>query len=388
VFCNGNNLMYKQIYFKAVVFFAVAVICEFCGGASVLASVPSLTNEAPAPGKRVRITAPEYVGTGVYHTLYLPVDWTPGGSYPVIVEYAPNHYQSFSGTVEDTHLGYYQSAGAGCIWVSMPCINYTTNPDTEAVTWWGNGSVNDPTGESLTAEYTKTNLIRILEDFAGDNSAVFVTGFSRGAIACGYIALRDPAMADIWLGFMPHSHHDGGTFTPDPGNVRLSRVSGRASFITYGEADDSGKSNSITGANILTGLGFPVVLRGLDGVSHTDEWIVDTASASSLSVRAEMRTWLTDTIAYKPGTHSISGQVTSGGSPVDGARVQSGDTHWTFTDTNGNFTLDGLIDGDRIVMAAWCGYESGNQSVTLSGMDLTGIDLVFDLDLRDSCDSF
>ena len=97
-----------------------------------------------------------------------------------------------------------------------------------------------------------------------------------------------------------------------------------------------------------------------------------------------MRKWLTDTIAYKPGTHSISGQVTREGSPVDGARVQSGDTHWTFTDTNGNFTLDGLIDGDRIVMAAWGGYKSGNQSVTLSGMDLTGVDLV--LDLVDSCE--
>jgi hypothetical protein len=207
---------------------------------------------------------------------------------------------------------------------------------------------------------------------------VFVTGFSRGAIACGYIALRDPAMADMWLGFMPHSHHDGGSFTPDPGNVRLSRVSGRASFITYGDSD-SGAANSITGANILTGLGFPVVLREIPGTNHTDVWILDTASSAQLSVREDLRQWLSDTIANKPGTHSISGQVTDGSTPLEGARVQSGETHWTFTDTNGNFTLDGLIDGDRIVMAAWGGDESENQSVTLSGMDLTGVDLVLDL---------
>lgn len=367
--------MYKQIYFKAVVFLTVAVIWEFGGGVSVWASVPPLTNDAPAPGKRVRITAPEYVGTGVYHTLYLPVDWTPGGSYPVIVEYAPNLYGSFSGSVEDTHLGYYQSAGAGCIWVSMPCINDTTTPDTEAVTWWANGSVDDPTGESLTAKYTKRNLIRILEDYGGDSSAVFVTGFSRGAIACGYIVLRDTAMADIWLGFMPHSHHDGGTFTPDPGNVRLSRVSGRASFITYGDSD-SGAANSITGVNILTGLGFPVESHEIPGTDHTDEWILDTASPAALSVRADLRQWLSDTVANKPGTSSISGQVTDGSTPLEGARVQSGDTHWTFTDSNGNYILEGLIDGDRTLFATWNGDVGAVENVTLNGQDMTGEDLV------------
>ena len=51
---------------------------------------PVMTEEAPVAGKRVRQVAPEYDGTGVYHSLYLPVDWKPGGKYPVIVEYPGN----------------------------------------------------------------------------------------------------------------------------------------------------------------------------------------------------------------------------------------------------------------------------------------------------------
>ena len=36
---------------------------------------PAMTQEDPAPGKRVRQVAPEYKGTKVYHTLYLLTDW-------------------------------------------------------------------------------------------------------------------------------------------------------------------------------------------------------------------------------------------------------------------------------------------------------------------------
>ena len=36
----------------------------------------------PAPGKRVRQVAPDYVGTDVHHALYLPTDWKPDGKYP------------------------------------------------------------------------------------------------------------------------------------------------------------------------------------------------------------------------------------------------------------------------------------------------------------------
>ena len=51
---------------------------------------PVMTEDAPAPGKRVRQVAPEYEGTQVYHTLYLPTDWQKGKTYPVLVEYTGN----------------------------------------------------------------------------------------------------------------------------------------------------------------------------------------------------------------------------------------------------------------------------------------------------------
>jgi len=53
---------------------------------------PVMTDEAPVAGKRVRQVASEYDGAEVYHSLYLPVDWKPGGKYPVIVEYTGNKF--------------------------------------------------------------------------------------------------------------------------------------------------------------------------------------------------------------------------------------------------------------------------------------------------------
>ncbi|MEC9123242.1 MAG: hypothetical protein VX969_03785, partial [Verrucomicrobiota bacterium] len=53
-------------------------------------ATPVMSEEPPAPGKRVRQVAPEYKGTKVYHTLYLPNDWEKGKTYPVLVEYTGN----------------------------------------------------------------------------------------------------------------------------------------------------------------------------------------------------------------------------------------------------------------------------------------------------------
>lgn len=343
-------------------------------GDSATSSPPPVTCDTPAAGKRVAVTAEEYLGTQVFHALYLPTDWEPGGKYPVIVEYAPNRTNVFDGTVEDTQMGYYQSGGEGFIWITMPFIDYTTTPAKVATTWWGNGSVDDPIGEQLSAEYTKTNLIRTLEKYGGDPSSVFLTGFSRGAIGAGYVGLRDAEMADIWLGFLPHSHHDGGSFTPDPDFERLSRIAGRASFITYGDSTlDGGSSNSLAGVSILDQLGFPVEAHELIGVPHTDKWIEDDATASSLAVRQKLRDWLADTITNKPGTHSILGEVLDAeGRPVEGARIQSGDTHWTFTSINGSYELAGLVDGQRELSVSHPTFEFVNaeRQIALFGEDL------------------
>jgi hypothetical protein len=336
---------------------------------------PPVTSGEAAPGQRVKVTAPEYLGTNVYHSVYLPVNWHSGGKYPVIVEYAPNYTSSFAGTVEDTHLGFYQSGGSDCIWVTMPTINYQAIPMSNSIYWWGTYDLsNDAFGQAKSAEYLKTNLVRIMEKYGGDPSSVFITGFSRGAIATGYIGLSSDELADIWLAFMPHSHHDGGSWTPDNSLTRTSRVKGRASFITYGQYD-GGASNSLIGFNNLTSLNFPVVSYELKFYSHTDEWITDintpaASSASSLAnvtdVRSALRAWMQNVITTKPGTHSVSGSVVvEYGLPIAGARVQSG-THWTFSDQNGQYLLPGLIDGNRTLKISNPDHAFGNASVALS----------------------
>ncbi len=76
---------------------------------------PEMTHDEPAAGRRVHQVAPEYSGTEVYHALYLPVDWEPGKSYPVIIEYTGNRFAECcsSGEVKDANLGYGLTGGKG-----------------------------------------------------------------------------------------------------------------------------------------------------------------------------------------------------------------------------------------------------------------------------------
>src|SRR6266566_215216 len=72
----------------------------------------------------------------------------------------------------------------------------------------------------------------------------------------------------------------------------------------------------------------------------------------------------------EPGTHSISGRVTDrSGNPISGARVESGDTHWTTTGKNGAFVLGGVIDSHRPISASKAGFQSESHMVVVEGMD-------------------
>jgi predicted esterase len=362
-------------------------IAAYVGVSMATAAPPPVTNDAPAAGKRVRVTTPGagYAGNAkVYHTLYLPTDWVPRQKYPVIIEYGGNGW-----TVEANKLGYYQSGGIGFIWVSAPNIDQNStlgdkSDDFNTTSWWGSEGRN-AIGAADDAAYTKATVIDLIENYGGDHSRVFVTGFSRGAVACGNLGRLDDSMSDIWLAFLPHSHHDAWF---DNG-TRTDRIKGRASFITYGE-NDGGGGNSRKGTDWLNTRGFPVESYELAGTVHTDEWITDTSAplASSLSdtghplvtdVRARLRTWLGEVSANRPGTSSISGSVTdASGSPIEGARIQCGDTHWTFTNANGDYLLESLIDSNRILSVSHPSYNQGWQnnsiSVQIAGADLTGQD--------------
>ena len=190
---------------------------------------PVMTGQQPAAGKRVRQVAPEYVGTDVYHSLYLPVDWVPGGKYPVLVEYTGNKFPpgKGSGEVKHANLGFGVSGGTGFIWVVMPYIEQGRKAN--AVTWWGD--------RQATVDYCKLNLPRICEQFGGDRDNLFICGFSRGAIGASYIGLADDEIAAFWKGVLTHDHFDGQKTWSydgsdrDPALGRLARLNGRPVLI-------------------------------------------------------------------------------------------------------------------------------------------------------------
>jgi predicted esterase len=321
---------------------------------------PPMTEGDPAPGKFVKQVAEEYRGTDVFHTLYLPVDWRAGGEYPVIVEYAPNRWApaKATGRVEDCRLGFYLSGGRGFLWVVMPYVD--SRKKENQVWWWGD--------EDATVRYCVANLRRICEQYGGDPNAVFLTGFSRGAIACGYLGLRDETMADIWLAFLPHSHMDGGRFTPNGARERLARARGRPTFVTYGSNDD-GKNESPKGAAILRELKFPVVEREIAGLEHTDLWIEKDSPT-----RREMREWIADVLKNRPGTHAVRGRVVGAdGRGLAGVRVQCGSWHWSVTDADGWYVIPSLVPGRRRLAASKAGlvFAAAEQEIAVEDQDVS-----------------
>ena len=159
-------------------------------------------------------------------------------------------------------------------------------------------------------------------------------------------------IADVWLGFLPHSHIDGGRFTANGARERLARTRGRPTFITYG-SDDDGKNESPKGAQILRELGFPVVERELAGLKHTDRFL----ETDSL-IRREMRAWMADVLKHRPGTWTIRGRVVDAqGKGLVKVRVQCGSWHWGITDTDGHYEIPSLTPGSRTLSAEKPGFR-------------------------------
>jgi len=158
-------------------------------------TVPEVQTAEPSPGKRVLQSLPQYENSAVRHALFLPTDWEKGKTYPVLVEYTGNN-----GTVKGGKAcqGYGISGGRGFLWMCLPFVSEDGKNDMDW--WWG-----DP---DLTAAYAQAAVKDICERWGGDPGAVILTGYSRGAIACNYIGLRNDAIAKLWLGMVPASHYD------------------------------------------------------------------------------------------------------------------------------------------------------------------------------------
>ena len=254
-------------------------------------TTPRMTEEEPAPGKRVKRVAAEYKGTEVYHALYLPTDWRKGKLYPVIVEYAGNgpYRNRFgdvcTGKVADCNLGYGISGGKGFIWVCLPYISKDRKRN--QLQWWGD--------LEATVEYCKTVVPRICREYGGDPSTVFLAGFSRGAIACNFIGLHDDQIASLWRGFICHSHYDGVRKWRYPGSdrksaaERLRRLKNRPQFISHEVSVDETrrylKKACPEGNFAFAALPFR---------NHTDSWVL-----RDIPQRKAVREWLQNILQGK-----------------------------------------------------------------------------------------
>lgn len=249
---------------------------------------PELTDEQPAPGRRVRQVAPEYSGTDVHHSLYLPTDWRPDQTYPVLVEYTGNRWPTSgsTGKVADANLGFGLTGGVGFIWVVLPCIE--NGHAKNAVTWWGD--------LQATLDYCKVNVPRVCDQFGGDPDNVFLCGFSRGAIAVNYLGLADDQIAKLWKGFIAHDHYDGVFPVSDQASAlqRLARLGDRPQLITSsaGTRKTQEYLQQYIDLKNITFLDVPVdqLFTIPDGEvvhAHTDLWM----SVDSV-YRQRVRKWL------------------------------------------------------------------------------------------------
>lgn len=260
--------------------------------------IPELSVGGPAAGKRVKQSHPDYLSTGVYHVLYLPEDWKPGGRYPVIVEYAGNgpFKNGFgdvsSGRVEGSRLGYGLARGRGSIWLCLPYLNAAA--DANVTQWWGDKPQHDP---QPTIDYCSKVVPWICSQYGGDPHRVVLTGFSRGAIACNFIGLHDDAIAKLWCGFIAFSHYDGvneqwGYPGAHRGAAlrRLLRLGDRPQLI-LSEGGDLGIAATRryleqTGVDLRHIAFLPTGFR-----NHSDAWILRPSAA-----RAAAREWLEEVI--------------------------------------------------------------------------------------------
>jgi hypothetical protein len=191
--------------------------------------VPTVEEGGPEPGRRVRYRLAGDEQTGIASILNLPEDWQAGRKYPVIVEYPGNIFLGpacySTGLPDQCLIGYGMTRGRGAICLGLPFLDRASGRIVE--NGWGNADE--------TADYAVRMVAEVCEKFGGDPDRVVLTGFSRGAIACGYIGLRNERIAALWKGFHACQHYDGGGWNGAdmPGALgRATRFKGVAVFQT------------------------------------------------------------------------------------------------------------------------------------------------------------
>jgi hypothetical protein len=233
--------------------------------------VPGVEDSAPAPGKRVRYRLAGDVKSAIYSVLNLPEDWQPGMKYPVIVEYPGNVFYApacySTGLPDQCVIGYGMTKGKGAICLGMPFVDRATGKVVE--NGWGNADD--------TADHVMGMVAEVCAKFGGDRENVVLTGFSRGAIACGFIGLRNDRIATLWKGFHACQHYDGANWNGStmPGAIeRATRFQGKAVFQTDNPQDKfqpvmDAMKTKVTWAQ--SGLGFHSTAMFLDDRPSTQQ---------------------------------------------------------------------------------------------------------------------
>ena len=248
--------------------------------------VPAVEQGAPAAGRRVFFEigdsqAGEEAKPAA--VLWLPRDWKPGASYPVIVEYPGNIFftaECYStGRPEQCVIGYGMTRGKGAIWVSLPFVDAAGRV---AEHGWG-----DP---DSTAEFCVRAVEDVCARFGGDRSRIVLTGFSRGAIACGYIGLRNDRIAGLWRGLHFCQHYDGDGWngsTPEGALDRARRFRGVGVFHTDNPAKKVQPfvdAMGVTATIVSSGLGAHSCAMFLDERESTRklrEWFTELTATDT-----------------------------------------------------------------------------------------------------------
>ena len=284
-------------------------------GSQRVLQLPKLSAGSPAPGRKVRVTAPEYDGTNVFHTLYLPPDWksnwqASGKRWPVIFELTGNQWAACASTgqPQDASLGYGLSAGQ-FIWVSLPYVNATG--DANETHWWGD--------QQATIDYLKRNVPRVIKQFGGDSEAVILCGFSRGAIGANFLGLADDEVAKLWTAFVAHDHFDGvrqwnGTDWGTPladyqtaATKRLQRVAGRPYYVRTSKATQAFIEQRLADTTNFTY--YDVNMQEIFGVipndivihSHNDRWLLKPSR-----YRDEAWQWINEALSPQRLSHKTN----------------------------------------------------------------------------------
>ena len=261
---------------------------------------PPITDGPPAPGRWVRQTLPDCAATSAYHCIYLPADWQPGRSYPVLVGFPGNgpfrnRFGDRSGGLpEDNPMGIGLTGGRGAIVLGLGYLDSRKNLAPTG-NWWGD--------VAATIAYTEDAVRHVCSHYGGDPTRLVLYGFSRSAVGCSFIGLNDDTIAQLWRAFLCYDgwesqadmardwyRYGQSSYNYDPKDfdgagvaLRFARLARRPLFILGGR----GAVESLNESHH-----FPVELLAKPHRNHNVSWALRDSPE-----RAQVREWLARVLA-------------------------------------------------------------------------------------------